>query len=761
MKTSMRSWRTTILVAGLLLLPGSILAQEETQPPPKKPTDKPASQTASQPKVIVSAQILVDPSGNKEELLVLRNDTGKEMKVFLNAEVTSTTNANTLILFKGEHDTGPGENSLPLTVPANGSTKVRAVISGVTSAGEFEADLKNMDQKIGTIKGARLPFAVTLDSINPEKFALVDGQPVSIIVKNEDPATYPLIWRLSVNEQELCGDESNLAASGQGVLPCTPSVPFQASRIQDFFKAQDGKGRLLLYPKTPNGNIGKSSPWKIIPLEASMSSFGPFTQQFWGYLTIVLVLLLGGLTSLVLSQALPNRLKRLNIRERLKGTAETTANLGSNVDSRLQVMLRVERSRLYDLLESRNTFSPDFAGVATRSSEGVTKLESRVALVHQIDLVLGQLDQALPLGPPLSQIGEIAALIDDAKVLLAKTQPNDTDLAAAQIAITEAAKKVEALNKPDPTFGQNLAKRALEVKGDIDANISTDPVFVKLHGSLPGPYDELKRIPAAVTEITADKYSSIDMAVEKILIMKKYVLLQNGTTDQVVQDRLSKWQGKLLAHLALESWPAMRAARLLVREMKDDIYPDRLANLLEAKAASIDMDPSVAYDKAPLQFCVCFNNEAVNGSAAREEWTCQWSFGDALKESGWTASHYFLLPRTSRFKKPKAADFTVSASFRNPDGDVLLDKTTNQPLVIERAVTVRPSRQEGFFGDRSRTELLKLVAALFIAVFALVAGAKEELLKLDILPGLIAIFLVGFGADTIKNLLTSKSETAP
>jgi len=82
----------------------------------------------------------------------------------------------------------------------------------------------------------------------------------------------------------------------------------------------------------------------------------------------------------------------------------------------------------------------------------------------------------------------------------------------------------------------------------------------------------------------------------------------------------------------------------------------------------------------------------------------------------------------------------------------------NKPLVIERQVTVQPSRQEGVFGDRSRTELLKLLAALFIAVFALVAGAKEELLKLDVLPGLIAVFLLGFGADTIKNLLTTKSE---
>ncbi len=49
--------------------------------------------------------------------------------------------------------------------------------------------------------------------------------------------------------------------------------------------------------------------------------------------------------------------------------------------------------------------------------------------------------------------------------------------------------------------------------------------------------------------------------------------------------------------------------------------------------------------------------------------------------------------------------------------------------------------------------------ALVIALFGLIAGAKEQLLKLDLLPALLAVFLVGFGADQVKNLLTQK--TAP
>jgi len=45
---------------------------------------------------------------------------------------------------------------------------------------------------------------------------------------------------------------------------------------------------------------------------------------------------------------------------------------------------------------------------------------------------------------------------------------------------------------------------------------------------------------------------------------------------------------------------------------------------------------------------------------------------------------------------------------------------------------------------------------LFIALLGLIAGAKDQLLKLDVVPAMIAIFLIGFGADQIKNLLTQK-----
>src|SRR6185369_14083931 len=295
---------------------------------------------------------------------------------------------------------------------------------------------------------------------------------------------------------------------------------------------------------------------------------------------------------------------------------------------------------------------------------------------------------------------------------------------------------------------------------DIKTNFANEPVFQKLDAALPGPYKAVQRVPANTLTIPPAQYVELDLAVEKLLLMKEYVLLFEGTQDQQMLQRLDQNRGKLLDYLQLQSWPAMRSARLLMRQMKDDVYSQRVGEVLVKRLASIVVKPMRAYHRAPLDLCVCFQSDDLEKGAAREDWTCQWAFGDDMSETGWNVSHYFELQRNGRFKRSPAKDYPVKVTFLDGNGDVLVDPATNEPLTLEKPVTVFPTRPQPWFGDRARTELVKLVAALFIAVFALVSGAREQLMKLDILPGIIAVFTVGFGADTIKNLLT-KSDTSP
>jgi hypothetical protein len=162
----------------------------------------------------------------------------------------------------------------------------------------------------------------------------------------------------------------------------------------------------------------------------------------------------------------------------------------------------------------------------------------------------------------------------------------------------------------------------------------------------------------------------------------------------------------------------------------------------------------------------------VNDAAARNDWTCEWDFDDNLGGKGWTVSHYFMIRQPPkpidtlnvkarvryfmmRRRRQPTDEFTIKARVRDADGQPVAG--AGKAVTLSRVITVRRSDQGAAFESRVWAEAAKLAAALLIAIFGLVAGAQEQLGRLDIVPGLVAVFLVGFGADTIKNLLTTKS----
>ena len=63
----------------------------------------------------------------------------------------------------------------------------------------------------------------------------------------------------------------------------------------------------------------------------------------------------------------------------------------------------------------------------------------------------------------------------------------------------------------------------------------------------------------------------------------------------------------------------------------------------------------------------------------------------------------------------------------------------------EQKITVEKQPRRGF-GERNWGEVVRLAIALMVALIGLLAGAQEQLAKLDIVPAAIAVFLLGFGA---------------
>jgi hypothetical protein len=75
---------------------------------------------------------------------------------------------------------------------------------------------------------------------------------------------------------------------------------------------------------------------------------------------------------------------------------------------------------------------------------------------------------------------------------------------------------------------------------------------------------------------------------------------------------------------------------------------------------------------------------------------------------------------------------------------------------LKKEIVVRPQKSR-LVGERTWIEATTFSIALGVALIGLVAGAREQLLKLDLIAGLMGIFLIGFSADTVKNLLTQSS----
>jgi len=210
---------------------------------------------------------------------------------------------------------------------------------------------------------------------------------------------------------------------------------------------------------------------------------------------------------------------------------------------------------------------------------------------------------------------------------------------------------------------------------------------------------------------------------------------------------------KLLTAMRSRTWNALLQARQLRIELEEGIFINTVETALAEGEIAITTVPIQPLPKQPVRLEVKFNNNALNTCAARNEFVCVWDFGKFGKEEGWQISHYFS----------KDDDNQFSISFRKSDGTMVEKadrKEGNKSIIATHHIELQKPKVKKQSGERAKIERIQLGVALLIAVFGLLAGAREQLMKLDVVSGLIGVFLLGFGADTVKNLITKQSQEA-
>lgn len=93
--------------------------------------------------------------------------------------------------------------------------------------------------------------------------------------------------------------------------------------------------------------------------------------------------------------------------------------------------------------------------------------------------------------------------------------------------------------------------------------------------------------------------------------------------------------------------------------------------------------------------------------------------------------------------------YALKASLTKPDGTESLTVSDN----LEVYKTPHTRLPATFWVEATRTAI-----ALLIALAGLVSGAKEQLLKLDVFPALVAVFMIGFGANEVKKLFSQNPQ---
>jgi hypothetical protein len=709
-------------------------------------------------------------TGSGSGLIVLSNPSGAAADVLLSAGTLTNTatrqEAKASVTFSGINETA-GSRYFEAKVPAGKPLPVRVEISGLNEAGEVTVDLLNNGAPMKLNDSAqqnaqlrainyRFPFSV---NVAPESqtLRLAPGIPSQVVLVNDDEMPYSVEWRLLVSGKPLDPQAADagftkekLPAKGSKPLPLRPPESLFSDTggwLSSLFREETADAMLEIRPRLRDGLDNTFLPVKGIPLKARLGYWSPLPQQLAGTSVIFAVLLAGGVTSLLLSYFLPNLLRRRDLKDRLQAVDSSAGGISDRIDSRLRVLMRVERRRLKELLKSVPVTSPDMNRLFGHCEQGIGLLESRVNLIEELDNVYDRLVAAQTLCPPPSLKDRVEQHLWKAAALLSEPNPQESDFQVARTLVSEAKAGTERLNLGDEEFKKDLTRRLAELFADIYPNgpATLTGKLTDLFAQLPGPFDILKKYNGK--EFPQNLFSVIDVNLSVLTMLRDYALLYDGTMVQSVRQKLDAHEGELLGLLSLQSWASVRNGRLLLRQMKEGIYASDVLDAIRSDGVTMEVSPQLLRPFEPARFSVRFLRPDIDGSAARDQFQCEWVFDERYEERGWDITHYFATAKT----------YKVRAWFVASDGQVVTPLGSPEKVKVERDIPVLEDRGTGKW-DRLIAEWVRLMIALFIALLGLITGAQDQLSKMDFIPGMITVFLLGFSADAIKNLLTQRTQ---
>ncbi len=682
-------------------------------------------------------------------------------------------------------------------------------IKGLIVFGESTAALLHKGRQIELLRFSR-PGLVAKPS-GEGGFVAREGSPFTMVLENPTAFHYASVRaRLRFVEDDICvvkvetfGNKSAPAASPSSSVatPCDQysswttfdipqyaQVTVRAEPIPSWFvdpdtgfaKTTKRKGWLTL---RYGGDGSSSIHEQNVPMEVqfSPSSWSLFRSLSW----VFLLLAVGALLSLLLRVWVPNIKRKRQLKDQLNHAADLTASISAEVDSNLRVLLRVERLALDEMRRMTWPFSPAYADYAQRVEQALPLLIKRIDAVRRLDAALNRYRLLIEQGSAPTRLEHIEDLLATVSETLKQDQLSDEDWVFVNQKL-EAAQK--ALSEPThaekEAFEAFLAGRWKAIRDHFDVDDATKSLKVpETNLKVPETLKGMKAFPPPPLLPKSDDLDGskwiqsvgpvrADLQISALTLLWEFEFL--APANNLEGTRWAGPKNRLDTYLATPAAGNLREARSLLRQLAEGYHESDIQDALKRGDATIVLDPAITRPNQKIRFSVRFNNPSLNAAAARGRVSCRWSFNDErssprattmwrwlrpwkaatkeppttpLPETGWSVHHYF---------ESDIDQSTVTVSFSDSEGRSVApgSGTPESPPWWIHIEKPRPSRRGPENWSRLRIEVVQLGAALLVPMATLASSTINGATATQ--PwDLIAI---GFGADTIKNILVGKSE---
>ncbi len=669
-----------------------------------------------------------------------------------------------------------GSAAVPAQIAPGQSLQIVASVSNMANSTAADAKLFNQNEEIGELNAVAVdvPLNITLDGNGtPEKpLKLAFSRTVALTLKNGGTDFFSLDWRFQVGGTVVKTGTLTLTPNGRARILLTP--PKDVYSWKDFIRPTERKGLLLVSQHGPDGVSSELLPVQAIPVNLTMMRLGPDLTEVLFAIYVMVFLLIGGLLSLLGTSVLPSVLKKVALHRQIGDLADRTSSVSARVDSYLRVLLRLERTKIGIALDEVGPFSISSVERFEEVAISIDRLAKRLIVAERLDELQRSFADASASAPP-SITDDIHRTLQSASNQLHSFSLPDDDVSAANLLLDKAEASLALL---DDTGAQakliaanfkQLKDRLKSFPGSYysDLKAALPGIFMVLDAAFDDPANIVRPMFFAIDHAIAAAHVALDYAIVRATIPAG-VSSNCGEPGKTSRERLLDHECELINLLGTMSWKSLRAATTLVQEMREDIYEIDVLNEIEktredgTKRVAVLFDTQKARPYLPVYFSVDFDDPRFCGAAALSRMDFKWSFPGGLTEEGSRVCHYFLgnepleidpQEKESRGKKSGRRHFRIKSGRKVKIVlAVQSHKNLDAAKTIESVLEIQPPKPHE--ASRAFAEAVRFLIAFGVALAGLEAGALNQLAKLDFFPATLAVVALGFGADSIKNLLT-------